>query len=252
MPLPSPLGYDWLGDVKERTTVPEVAEALGMEVRTRGGRQSLAPCPVCGEDQRGHSTRDRRGPAGTTQNLQGWRCFRCDAGGSVFDLVGYVLLGRQPNGRDDFAALRTWFAERGWCYGDERDPRRPAPRKPLRKPAPRPPEQPARTPELVGDVAALWRRCRPVTDDPGVRAWLERRGLDPAKVDDEDLARALPEDLAELPSWARARGRPWTEGWRCILPAYAPDGRMESLRARWMRPEDPPYGLKAVAAAAAF
>jgi len=247
---PIPPGYDWLADVKERTTVPEVAEALGMEVRTRGGRQSLAPCPVCGDDQRGHSTRDRRGPAGTTPDLQGWRCFRCDASGSVFDLAGYLLLGRRPDGRDDFAALRAWFAERGWCYGDDRDPRRPAPRRPLRKPAPRPPEQPARTPELVGDVAGLWGRCRPVTADPEVRAWLERRGLDPAKVEDLDLARALPEDLAGLPGWARAQGRPWTAGWRCVLPAYAQGGRMESLRARWVRPGNPPHGLKEVAAAA--
>jgi len=237
-------GYDWLADVRERATVPEVAEALGIEVRTRGGRPSLAPCPACGEDQRGHSSRDRRGPAGTTPDLQGWRCFRCDAAGSVFDLAGHVLLGRRPDGRDDFASLRTWFADRGWCHGDGRDPRQPAPRPPLRQPVLRPSELPGRTPELVGDVATLWDRCRPVTEDHQVRAWLERRGLDPAKVEDRNLARALPENLAGLPPWARARGRPWTAGWRCVLPAYAPGGRPESLRARWVRPEDPPHGLR--------
>jgi len=105
-------------------------------------------------------------------------------------------------------------------------------------------------PELVGDVATLWNRCRPVTEDHQVRAWLKRRGLDPAKVEDLGLARALPEDLDGLPPWARARGRPWTAGWRCVLPAYTPGGRMESLRARWVGLEDPPHGLKAVAAAA--
>ena len=252
MPVPAPPGYDWLADAKERATVPEVAEALGMEVRTRGGRPSLAPCPVCGDDQRGHSTRDRRGPVGLTPDLQGWRCFRCDASGSVFDLAGHLLLGRLPHGRDDFAALRAWFADRGWCYGNEQKPRQPAtPRPHLRKPPQRLPERPARTPELVDDVATLWtRHCRPVTEDPEVRAWLERRGLDPAKVEDRDLARALPKGLTDLPPWAWARGRPWSAGWRCVLPAYGPDGRLESLRARWVRPGDPPRGLKAVAAAA--
>jgi hypothetical protein len=88
-----------------------------------------------------------------------------------------------------------------------------------------------------------------VTDDRDVAAWLTSRGLNPATVADRNLARALTAD-ANVPTWARFKGKPWSRGgWRCLLPTWGPDGRMESLRARSIDPDCPP-GEKAAAAAA--
>ena len=108
------------------------------------------------------------------------------------------------------------------------------------RPRPRPP---------AAEVTALWEGCRPVTRDAEVAGWLRSRALDPAVVADRDLARALPTGLP-LPSWARCAGRSWSDGWRLIVRAWGPSGRLESLRARWVPDAEPPKGVKSAAAAA--
>jgi len=81
-----------------------------------------------------------------------------------------------------------------------------------RRPAPQRKEAPA------DEVADLWARCVPVTQDAEVASWLERWQIAPRKVADLDLARALPVDLSNLPSWAQ----PWTQtGHRLVVRAYA-------------------------------
>lgn len=107
-------------------------------------------------------------------------------------------------------------------------------------PPPRPP---------VSEVADLWESCIGVLDDSEVSAWLTSRGLDPAVVEDRDLARALP-TAAHLPPWARCRNEAWSTGWRCTVRTWGPTGDLESLRARWVRQEKPPGGVKSAAAAA--
>ena len=110
-------------------------------------------------------------------------------------------------------------------------------------------------------MAELWNACGDVYDDGEVSAWLAYRGLDPAKVSDLNLARALP-PTGSLPAWARCAGRPWSAGWRCIFPIYDATGTLASLRARWChllargeapaeQLDRPPEDLPAVKSAAA-
>lgn len=172
------------------------------------------------------------------------------------DLVGLVAWHLHRAFLDNLdaaqaTAVRAWFADRGWCEGGTADTARRAPRKP--RPLPTPQEAapaPLARPDAA-EVARLWEACAPVVEDADVAAWLTdpRRGFDPGRIADRDLARALPPGL-NVPRWARFRGIPWNQGsWRCIFPAWGPTGRMESLRARSIDPDGPP-GEKAAAAAA--
>ena len=119
-------------------------------------------------------------------------------------------------------------------------PRRPRQERLAPPPPPRPP---------ASEVIALWDSCLPVLDDAEVSAWLASRGLDPGIVEDRDLARALPAG-ARVPRWARCRGKPWSAGSRCLFRAWGPTGRLESLRARWIRQDPAPDDVKSAAAAA--
>ena len=234
MPAPAYAGPKWSEDAG---TVPvaEVAAALGLEARS-GGR-SLSPCPSCNAVVReGRENTRTRGPVGLRPDGRGWRCHRCDASGDGLTLAALVLTGAaDAGGGAGWAAVREWYAARGWCEGENGASSTTTRPTPARRPRPPTPEPPAPRPEGAAEV---WAACRPVLDDPEVSTWLRSRGLDPAKVEDRDLARALPEDL-DAPPWARCNGRPWTAGWRCVLPAYSSTGRLESLRARWCRAEDP-------------
>lgn len=98
------------------------------------------------------------------------------------------------------------------------------------------------------ELEALWVGCAPLDLDAEVSAWVRSRGLDPGLVTDRDLARALP--LGGLPRWARCQGRPWSEGWRCVIPMFDGHGRLAGLRARWSRPTAA-SGPKSVAPAGA-
>lgn len=100
------------------------------------------------------------------------------------------------------------------------------PRLPEAPPArPRPPES---------EVAELWRRAGAVFDDHAVAAELWQRGLDPAEVTDEDLARALP--AGPLPRWAWGPGGSWADtGHRLLLGLYDALGALRSIHARTLR-----------------
>ncbi len=73
--------------------------------------------------------------------------------------------------------------------------------------------------------------------------WLRGRGLDPERIVDLDLARAL---HAEPPRWARCLGLGWLQGWRLLLPAYDAEGVLRSLRGRWVSTSFPPENTKVV------
>src|SRR6267378_2404334 len=84
----------------------------------------------------------------------------------------------------------------------------------------RPPEQ---------DVRALWERIsRSLSEIAGV--WAERR-IDVEKVENQNLARELPEGAA-IPPWARIGTQQWSEHHRLILPMYDSMGHLASLHAR--------------------
>ena len=207
-----------------------------------------------------------------------WRCSRCSAGGGALDLAAWGVLGREAKRGDGagWAKLRARLVDlelvpasagKRWldgfkadvptvaralgrtaCAGADGVDVTPCPAcapgaavAPSSRPTPPRPPEPAPPPPRPEGAAEVWAACRPVLDDPEVSTWLRSRGLDPAKVEDRDLARALPEDL-DVPGWANFRGHPWTAGWRCVLPAYSSTGRLESLRARWCREGTPPTG----------
>jgi len=237
--------------------IEKVAEALRLTVRA--GRFQ---CPAgCDEDKRQAADWGARLWPG-----KGWKCWRCDASGDALRLVAFVLTGdAKPADAEAWAPVREWYAAHGWCEGEEDEQAR---RKgedssgsstsrtttsPTTARRPRTPEPPPPRPEGAADV---WAACRPVLDDLEVAAWLRTRGLDPARVEDRDLARALPEDL-DVPRWMFLRPEGddgplmrWTDGWRCVLPAYDAEGRLVSMRARWCRPAAAPGKRKEAAAAA--
>lgn len=78
------------------------------------------------------------------------------------------------------------------------------------------------------EVEALWSSCVPVTDDAEATAYLCGRGIPADRVEELDLARALPVGAA-TPSWARS----WSSsGHRLIVPVYNSTGQLASVRAR--------------------
>jgi 5S rRNA maturation endonuclease (ribonuclease M5) len=127
-------------------------------------------------------------------------CHACKAGGDALALVAAVH-GLDPSSKVDFPEVLKLAAQlAGVDLGDVRSgayvppPARPAP-------------PPRALPPAV-EVAALWAACGPVTRDPEVAAWLQKRGLEPERVDAAGLARALPVDVAEfgatVAAWLRS------------------------------------------------
>lgn len=196
----------WL-DAARSVTLEAVAHELGMELR----RVGFGPCPGCGSDYRSRKDGTRRGPCGMTPDKRGWRCHRCDAGGDALDLVSLRLTGarfRDVAARPDGAAVRDWYASRGWCEA--------APGRALTKVERRPPPPPppvGHDQDGDGDLvrrrypdeevlAALWEACTPLDRasiyDPAV-PWLENaehgRGLSARELGALDLARVLPTDV---------------------------------------------------------
>lgn len=207
-----------------------VAEALGFK-QGRGTPPSYGPCPSCGVQQRGR--RDLRGPIGLRRDGRGWRCHRCGASGDAADLVGIALEGCRV--RD--LAPEGHRRMHAWCSGHELSELPPGPEwidpsetrqrvlsiRPSPELYPRPP---------ASEIAELWKATVPVADDPEVaRYLLEERGIDPVRVADFDIARALP-PVWRPPDWARCCGRSWSSGWRLILRLWSPYGRLESVHAR--------------------
>lgn len=109
------------------------------------------------------------------------------------------------------------------------------------RPRPAPPPAPERTPPPAEEVRALWMSCTPVWGTPQGEE-LAARGIDPARVEEMDLARVLP--LAGLPRWARSAGGPWSStGHRLVLRLYDARGALASVHARRLGAGDGPKGL---------
>jgi hypothetical protein len=206
-----------------------VASRIGLAVR----RGACGPCPMCGADRRG--SEDRRPPI--TMDDRAWRCHRCQARGDAAALLAAHTLRRPAHGPADAEAVRRAAELVGLLAPSDPGalpPRAPAPPPPSIIPAM---DRPGPAPR--SEVAALWAAARPVTSDAEAEAWLRGRALDPLAVAGLDLARALPASAA-LPAWARIGGRPWSDGWRLLLPVWGADGCMTGLRARWCGPGEAP------------
>lgn len=247
----------WLADAR-RVPVATVAAELGLRVHL----QSFGPCPGCGAESRANTGRtDKRGRCRIMPDGFGWACASngtdgCGAAGDGPGLVAWATTGRKWTQGDRATAdrVRDWFARNGWCEPAPGVDTFPAPR---RVAPPPPPPQRDRPP--ADEVADLWARCVPVTQDAEVASWLELHKdgrIDPGRVADLDLARALPVDLPNLPSWARYQGTPWTQtGHRLVVRAYAagPDGlQLASLHARNVTSSGDKAGWPAGASAAAL
>lgn len=230
----------WFDRVRD-LEILAVAGAVGLDVRGDRGH----PCPSCGAEHRSRS--DRRGPVSVDASGGTWHCFECEAGGGPLELATHRLFrsGWRELIESQQADVRAWFASRFGIAdsGGGTSERTGGARArtgyqaaPKRTPKPAPPPLRPR----AAEVAAVWSGCREVSQDAEVAAWLASRGLDPERVMELELAKALPADVAELPPWAAlgTRERPetarsWaTLGYRCLVPLYDASGALASLRAR--------------------
>ena len=209
-----------------------VADALGLE-RSRIEKAKWA-CPYHG----GTSLSLRCGRDGTLQV----RCFGCDeVHGDVFTLVAYAR-GLHPRRNFREVLLETAKLANRYDLIDELE-RGPSAPRPAPPPRPiRPPQAPEYPP--CAEVVETWERAAHACDDADVSRWLESRGLDPHRITDFSVARALVQK--DVPAWAALGRRPWPDaGYRLIVPAYDANGSMRSLRARALSPDVP---VKEVAA----
>ena len=144
-------------------------------------------------------------------------CFGCGVGGDVLSLVAAA---RGLDTRRDFARVVELAAD---LAGGSWDGYRP----PVRRAGPVP-----RLPPPVKSVGALWSASKPVTDDPDLARQLLGRCLDPAIIEDLDLARCLPSS-GTLPKWAQSGSQPWWgSGHRLLFPLWNVEGNLCSVHAR--------------------
>jgi hypothetical protein len=207
---------DGAGDLRRRLADPrQVVERLGL---ARGAKPQSGGVMICcpWHEDSTPSCSVKVAADGTISVC----CFGCGETGDALDLIAHV------NGLStdrDFPKILELAAEIAGTTLDDH----PAPS------APRPAPPPARDYPPADEVAALWEVARPVVDDVEVSAWLRSRELDPAAIEDRDLARTLPVGV-DLPRWAYKRSiGTWIEGgYRCILPLFDELGRLRSVRAR--------------------
>ncbi|MEZ4270160.1 MAG: hypothetical protein R3C68_01590 [Myxococcota bacterium] len=188
-------------------------------VRSGSPGYGLTPCLVCGQATRHRKSRDKRGAIGLTHDGMGWRCFQCGAGGDAVSLVAAKVTGTAKPTPEGWRIVRAYIEQH-----------RPSQTSSVRLQAPRR-VGPNRPPSA--EVHSFWDACVPVIDDTEVSLWLNlQRGLDPARIADFDLARAVPGNI-DAPSWARRGDRPWSEsGYRLVVPLYNCRGELSSLHAR--------------------
>lgn len=160
-------------------------------------------------------------------------CFGCGWQGDLFALVAAVM---GLDEKRDFREVMLATAELGGLnqIADELRSDKPRAERPM-------PADPVAGPEKEypdpKEVADLWGTSTDVADDPDVARLLGRRYLFPGPA----LARAA----RDTPQpWARFQGQPWAlAGYRLILPLYAPNGTMASVRAWRVTEGDGPKRL---------
>ena len=90
---------DWIEELRCLITIPELAEAMGIQIHARG-----LTCPSPDHYQSGHSA-----PAwtywGSSDGIERWKCGGCGLGGDLFDYVIYA------GEAEDFAAAADVVAD---------------------------------------------------------------------------------------------------------------------------------------------
>jgi len=161
-------------------------------------------------------------------------CFGCGEGGDVLDLIAVahsLKISRDFPEVIRRAAEMAGIAIPAGFATAQRNKRAPSRRQEVQ-----------RWPSSE-EVSQLWSRCRGVSDAPEVGSWLRDRALDPVRIEDGDLARAIPTDLV-VPRWARFQRRPWpAQGYRCVVPMFDHGGLLRSVRARSVTVGDGPKAL---------
>lgn len=215
-------------------SITDIAAELGMDVRQSGNSPpSIFGCPACGASTRHSKARDRRGAVGIRGANNGWRCFQCDASGDGVDLVAFELCdSKYKDLRDDQkAVVRAKLAALTGLGKGGAAVRAAKPRKPIAAVA-----APIRSYLPLEQASAFWSSCRPVVDARYTHAYLLSRGLDPTKVSDADIARALPlagYDGVEIPGWAVFGRSCWRKlGYHLIVPLRDANGVICSFIAR--------------------
>jgi hypothetical protein len=194
----------------------------------RAGSQWRAPCPLHGGRSRNFVVSD--------ETLE-WSCHsQCQAGG---DAVSFVEQHEQLT----FAAAVLALADRAGVDTTDLTKAKSGAQK--RQTVPKPFVRPVNPPQAApsfpatSEVESVWRGARRVDDDDEVRRWLQdARKIDPVRVADVDLARALSGD-AVVPLWAGyggEDGKPWrswpSAGLRVVVPLFDVAGVMRSLLFR--------------------
>lgn len=215
-------GLDAVKAALARMGAVEVCRRLNLDrPSVRTGQGLLVLCPWHGDRTPSCKVDTRSGAIAAF-------CHACKAGGDALDLVAAVH-GLDPSSKVDFPeVLKLAAALAGVDLGDVRSG--------AYVPPPARPADPPRPPPPPVEVAALWAVCGPVTRDPEVAAWLQKRGLDPERVDAAGLARALPVDVAELgaavAAWLRSPHYLDLDGGPVELEAAAVAQHAASV-ARW-------------------
>lgn len=178
-------------------------------------------CPVHGEKHPSCSV--TRGPDGTVRV----KCFACDFSTDALGLIAHI---EGLSLRSDFREVLARGAElaghlslRDEILRGQAIPER------QRVAAPEPApvaEFPPRS-----EVEALWAAGIPTSADPDVWEYLRSRGFAPERLDERQLAVALPLNL-KTPPWASYARQSWVEtGHRLLVPMWDENGVMVTVRA---------------------
>ena len=230
--------------------VTTIASHLGLKLSQ--DKRSATPCPCCGHIVRSASKHDKRPPIGFRCDGLGWECQHCHQKGDGIDLASYVLQGSKHSllSRDQQTDVRSWYESRGLVNSQGNRTHTPnyitsqkASFDVSRTTALNPTENRVLEYPPSEQVKMLFHHSKPITEDLECKEYLQSRGIQPNSVEELNLARVLPKDTSML-SWTQARMKPWTDGWRMILPAFDHCGEIKSLKARWICKTTPPSGTK--------
>ncbi len=105
---------EWINEAR-KVDLLAVAREAGIDIVSRedGPGFAIAPCPACGDSAGAAVTLNLGG------NTRQWKCPSCKSHGGSLDLAALTLMGERLGELDDEgqAAVREWFASRGWCGG---------------------------------------------------------------------------------------------------------------------------------------
>jgi len=214
----------WIDKASEIGVIA-VAEHLGLEVVQYSGHPSIKPCPSCGSEIRSKSSGDKRGPIGPRKDLKGFLCHRCKISGSPVDLVAFKEYGVRFKSlsREEKDNVQQWF-EGNW--GDlgryENNYKNLEPQYPDSQ-----------------ELETFWKTCIRITESKICRAWIEQRWIDPEIVALYNYGTAIDGSTAKFP-WATFKKKNWSDtGYQAIFPLYNPQGKLTSVRARWVSYQKP-------------